>query len=202
MLLLNLFTEISYNILMPTLYILAGANGSGKSTIARELLPTEGLVYVNADDIARELCPQDMQRARIQAGREVHRRMEELFSRKISFALESTLSGNGHIKTLQQARANGYRVILIYVFVDNAAACLARIKSRVLNGGHPVPQEDVIRRFARSKTNFWHKYKSLADEWYLYYNGMGDISLVSQQIHARPMQILSDDLFALFTEDL
>lgn len=50
---------------MKTLYILAGANGSGKSTIAKELLPAENISYVNADDIALELCPEDMQKVRI-----------------------------------------------------------------------------------------------------------------------------------------
>ena len=49
----------------PKLYILAGANGSGKSTISKVLLPSEGLVYVNPDDIAKELCPQNPEAARI-----------------------------------------------------------------------------------------------------------------------------------------
>ncbi len=62
---------------MKTLYILAGSNGSGKSTIAKELLPAENISYVNADDIARELCPEDMQKVRIQAGKEVHLRIAE-----------------------------------------------------------------------------------------------------------------------------
>ena len=62
---------------MKTLYILAGSNGSGKSTIAKELLPAENISYVNADDIARELCPEDMQKVRIQAGKEVHHRIAE-----------------------------------------------------------------------------------------------------------------------------
>lgn len=187
---------------MPTLYLLAGANGSGKSTIARELLPAEGIVYVNADDIARELCPQDMSRARIQAGKEVHRRMRKLFAQKASFALESTLSGSGHLRTLTCAHENGYKVIILYVFVDNAALCIERIKSRVQNGGHPVPDEDVVRRFTRSKANFWHKYKALADEWLLYYNGAGHITLVARQTQGEPMALFSDTLFTSFTEDL
>ena len=62
---------------MKTLYILAGANGSGKNTIAKELLPAENISYVNADDIARELCPEDMQKVRIQVGKEVHFRIAE-----------------------------------------------------------------------------------------------------------------------------
>lgn len=63
---------------MKTLYILAGTNGSGQSTIAKELLPAENISYVNADDIARELCSEDMQKVRIQAGKEVHFRIAEL----------------------------------------------------------------------------------------------------------------------------
>ena len=129
---------------MKTLYILAGANGSGKSTIAKELLPEEKIVYVNADDIARELCPENMQAVRIQAGKELHARINKLFSEGKSFALESTLSGVGHIKTIQIAHKLGYQVVIIYTFVDNPEVCIGRIQMRVKNGGHPVPKEDVI----------------------------------------------------------
>lgn len=94
---------------MKTLYILAGSNGSGKSTIAKELLPAENISYVNADDIARELCPEDMQKVRIQAGKEVRFRIAELVRGGKSFALESTLSGARHLKTISLAKQNGYK---------------------------------------------------------------------------------------------
>ena len=103
---------------MKTLYILAGANGSGKSTIAKELLPEENIVYINADDIARELCPKDMQSVRIKAGKELHTRIDKLFGEEKSFALESTLSGVGHIKTIETAHKLGYNVVIIYIFVS------------------------------------------------------------------------------------
>lgn len=64
---------------------MAGANGSGKSTIAKELLPAENISYVNADDIARELCPEDMQKVRIQAGKEVHFRIAEFGAEILRF---------------------------------------------------------------------------------------------------------------------
>ena len=136
---------------MKILYILAGANGSGKSTIAKELLPAENIVYVNADDIAKELCPENMQSARIPAGKEVHARIDKLLTEGKSFALESTLSGVGYIKTIEKARKLGYAVIIIYVFVATPEDCIGRIQMRIKNGGHPVPKEDVIRRFSRSK---------------------------------------------------
>lgn len=187
---------------MKTLYILAGANGSGKSTIARELLPAENISYVNADDIARELCPDDMQKVRIQAGREVYARIDDLIKKGLSFALESTLSGVGHLKTIQQAKQNGYEVIIIYTFVDSAQDCISRIRTRVLKGGHPVPDEDVIRRFTRSKYNFWHQYREKADHWVLYYNGGAEISLVAEQKASQPVEIVSENLYTIFKRDL
>ena len=187
---------------MKTLYILAGANGSGKSTIASELLPTENIVYVNADDIARELCPADMGAVRIQAGKELHARMDKLFSAGQSFALESTLSGVGHIKTIEKAHRLGYQVVIIYTFVDNPDVCVTRIQTRVKNGGHPVPAEDVVRRFTRSKQNFWNTYKGLADFWVLYYNGTGNVIPVAEQEKGNPIEILAENLYTMFTRNL
>ena len=187
---------------MKTLYILAGANGSGKSTIAKELLPEEKIVYVNADDIARELCPTDMQSVRIQAGKELHARMGKLFSEGKSFALESTLSGIGHIKTIKKAHQLGYKVIIVYTFVDSPNDCIGRIQMRVKNGGHPVPAEDVIRRFTRSKQNFWHTYKELADAWVLYYNGGDDIISVAEQDRGKAIVIFAENLYTIFTRNL
>ena len=187
---------------MRTLYILAGANGSGKSTIAKELLPEENITYVNADDIARELCPNDMQAARIQAGKEFFVKIKKMFEEQNSFAIESTLSGVGHIKIIETARKFGYKIVIIYVFVNNTDACIARIQTRVKNGGHPVPPEDVIRRFARSKKHFWHTYKELADHWILYYNGGDEIVSVAEQDKGKNIVIFAEELYNLFKRNL
>ncbi|WP_458401457.1 AAA family ATPase [Candidatus Avelusimicrobium sp.] len=185
-----------------TLFILAGANGSGKSTIAKELLPEENIVYVNADDIAKELCPEDMQSVRIQAGKELHTRIDKLFSEGKSFALESTLSGVGHIKTIETAHKLGYDVVIIYVFVAKPEDCIGRIQMRVKNGGHPVPDEDVIRRFDRSKQNFWHLYKDKVDFWALYYNGGENVVPVADQEKGHDVEILTENLYTIFKRDL
>lgn len=187
---------------MKTLFILAGANGSGKSTIAKELLPEENIVFVNADDIAKELCPANIQSARIQAGKEVHSRINKLFSEGKSFALESTLSGVGHLKTIETAHKRGYNVVIIYVFVGSPVDCIGRIQIRVKNGGHPVPDEDVVRRFGRSKHNFWNLYKDLAEHWVLYYNGGDDIVLVAKQDKGQQVEILAENLYTVFKRNL
>ena len=90
------------------LYFVAGANGSGKSTISTVLLPQKGLVFVNPDDIAREMSPKNPPGVRIEAGRAALVRMNDLLSSCRSFAVESTLSGRAHLSLIARARALGY----------------------------------------------------------------------------------------------
>lgn len=184
---------------MKRMFVLAGANGSGKSTIAKTLLPAVGIVYVNPDDIARELNPSDFASVRIVAGREALRRIDELMANGTSFAIETTLSGLSHVKTLERARKLGYETILTYVYVDSADVCIARIAARVKNGGHSIPDDDVRRRYVRSKRNFLNVYASLVDHWTLYYNGGVDLTLVA---HGNgDVAVLSKERFNAFKED-
>jgi len=185
---------------MRRLYILAGANGSGKSTISKVLLPTEGIVYVNPDDIARELNPEDPPAAKIAAGKETLRRIGELLDKGVSFAVESTLSGSAYVEMIKRAKSLGYVVTIAYVFVDSAEFCIERIRIRVQNGGHDVPAADVHRRYGRSKENFVSTYAPLADHWMLYYNGGNDLLLVAHGNGAA--SVVVQDRYDFFMEGL
>ena len=182
------------------LYIIAGANGSGKSTLASELLPAENLEFLNADDIAKELCPENIESVKIKAGKIVLKRLEVLLNRGKSFAIETTLSGKNHIKTIQKAKDLGYFVVLIYSYLDTPFLCENRVKIRVLNGGHDIPKNDIIRRFYRSKENFWNIYKDMADEWNLFYNGTSEYILVAQYAN-NEIEIFSENLYNDFIKD-
>ncbi len=92
--------------------------------------------------------------------------------------------------------------MIVYSFVDSPSDCLARIQSRVQNGGHPVSDEDVIRRFYRSKYNFWNKYAPLANHWVLYYNGGTEISLIAAKKGNDEVEIVSGNLYTIFKRDL
>lgn len=92
--------------------------------------------------------------------------------------------------------------MIVYTFVDSPSDCLARIQSRVQNGGHPVPDEDVIRRFYRSKYNFWNKYAPLANHWVLYDNGGTEISLTAAKKGNDEVEIVSENLYTTFKRDL
>ena len=182
------------------LYIIAGANGSGKSTLASELLPAENLEFLNADDIAKELCPENIESVKIKAGKIVLERLEKLLNNKKSFAIETTLAGKNHIKTIQKAKDLGYYIFLIYSYLDTPILCENRIKIRVMSGGHNIPQDDIIRRFYRSKENFWNIYKDLVDEWNLFYNGSSEYILVAQSSNSK-LEIFSENLYNGFIKD-
>jgi predicted ABC-type ATPase len=157
----------------PVLCVIGGCNGAGKTTLARELLPLLGIKrFLNTDEIARGLSPLDPSLSAFRAGRILLEEITALLARGESFALESTLSGRTYVAMLQKAKANGYHVLLHYIVIGSGTQAVERVALRVSHGGHFVPEEDVRRRFARSRKHFLEDYLPLADEWVLWDNEM------------------------------
>lgn len=165
--------------------IVAGANGSGKTTFARKFLDVTKFEFLNADEIAKEMNPEDPLKARIAAGKQVIKLIDEFIVDSKSFVIESTLSGSFLEKHLQKLKHAGYGISLTYIFLSSKDLCIERIKSRVMQGGHDVPNEDVIRRFNRGLVKFWYKYSWMVDHYSVFFNnefydfklvinGMGD----------------------------
>jgi len=153
------------------LYIIAGANGSGKSTLASVLLQEKQLKFLNADEIAKEIAPDNINKVPISAGKQYFKRLAEFFDADNSFAIETTLSGKNIIKIINRAKEQNYKIILVYSFLQNCTTCIERVKTRVENGGHNVPESDIVRRYYKSIVKFWSEYKNTVDEWMLFYNG-------------------------------
>lgn len=155
----------------PTLCILGGCNGAGKTTLARELLPRLGLMrFLNADEIARGLSPLDPSLSAFRAGRLLLEEARSLIAAKASFALESTLSGRTYVALIREAKAQGYRFLLHYIVIGSATQAVGRVALRVRLGGHHVPEDDIRRRYDRSRRHFLEDYLPLADEWGLWDN--------------------------------
>ncbi len=151
----------------PTIYLIAGCNGAGKTTFAKEFLPHEVkcLRFYNADELARGLSPLDPSAVAIKAGRLLLGEIRESISRKETFALESTLSGKTYVKLFENAHSSGYEIELLYLWLSSPEQAIARVRRRVRMGGHNVPMPDIRRRFKRSLANLFDEYLSLATRW-------------------------------------
>ncbi len=152
------------------LTIIAGANGSGKTTFALSYAKFSGLEFINADEIAKALNPEAMEHEKFNAGKIFLRRIEELLVKKQDLILETTMSGKYLIKMIQKAKERGYSIDIFYLYLDNVVNNIARVQNRVYNGGHDIPKEDIIRRYYRSRKLFFELYKGMADRWFLFFN--------------------------------
>ena len=152
--------------------IIAGPNGAGKTTFAREFLPDEEayLTFINADLIAVGLNPFHPETVAIQAGRLMLSMITDYVDKGDSFAFETTLSGRGYARLIPRWRAQGYRVKIYFLRLSTPEAAIARVRGRVSEGGHHVPDDVVRCRFHAGLRNFERIYRGLVDEWALYDN--------------------------------
>ena len=180
----------------PNLYIIAGPNGAGKTTFARKFLPqyVECLEFVNADFIAGGLSPFAPERAAIHAGRLMLEQIHSLANRCVDFGFETTLSGKTYVKLLKEMKEGGYLIHIFFLWIPNAELAVERIKLRVRNGGHHIPEAIVRRRFSRSLPNFLRFYKPLVDSWAIFDNS-GDIPQMAAFEESGKIEIVDQDLF-------
>jgi predicted ABC-type ATPase len=150
--------------------IIAGPNGAGKTTFAREYLPREAgcPVFVNADLIAEGLSPFAPGAAAIRAGRLMLEEIGAHVRRRENFAFETTLSGRRYARLIPEWQRIGYEVELIFLWLPKLDLAIERVRERVRQGGHNVPEKVIRRRYESGWRNFNLVYKRLVDHWFLY----------------------------------
>jgi predicted ABC-type ATPase len=144
----------------PQVIVLGGINGAGKTTAARSLLAEtlKVVTFVNADVIVQGLSGFAPEAAATRAGRIMLAELEQLASERVGFAFETTLAGRFYAGWLDSLRQSGYEILLFYFGLDSIDLAIARVATRVLRGGHHVPDATIRQRYDRSIRNLFELY--------------------------------------------
>lgn len=156
----------------PKIYIIAGPNGSGKTTFVQHFLPyyADCINFVNADLIASGLSPFSPEVAAIKAGKLMLEEINTFRKRRVDFAFETTLSGKTYMKLLKEMKAGGYEIHTYFLWLRTIDLALKRVAERVAMGGHDVPTDTIRRRFDRGLHNLFNLYRPFADSWAIFDN--------------------------------
>jgi len=163
----------------PKLIIIAGPNGSGKTTITTQLLQhlwIEGCVYINPDNIAQDMFGDwNATGAIMQAAQYAQQQREECLRTTQSMAFETVLSTTDKLDFIIRAKAAGYFVRLFFIGTDSPTINIARIAQRIENGGHGVPMEKIITRYYKSLVNC-AQIIDIIDRAYVYDNSIDNVA--------------------------
>jgi predicted ABC-type ATPase len=157
---------------LPNLYIVAGCNGAGKTTASFTILPEilNCREFVNADSIAAGLSPFNPESVAIEAGRLMLSRIQELMASGMDFAFETTLATRSYVSLIKSAQSAGYKVTLLFIWLDSPEAAARRVADRVRKGGHNIPGDVIERRYFRGIYNLFNLYMPVFDRWMIVNN--------------------------------
>jgi predicted ABC-type ATPase len=140
-----------------SIWVIAGVNGAGKSSVGGAAIREAGGLYYNPDEAARKLIASDLDLTQQEANGVAWNKGVELIRKAIDerfdFAFESTLGGNTISRMLREAAAQGIKLHIWYTGLSSPELHIARVRQRVRHGGHFIPEEDIRRRYDRSRLN-------------------------------------------------
>jgi len=151
----------------PSIYVIAGTNGAGRSSVAGALLRKLGTNYFNPDEATRRILEAnpgtDLSRANSEAWLLGKRLLENAIASRTEFAFETTLGGNTIPLLLEQAAGEGNAVRIWYVGLTSPELHIARVKARVKAGGHNIPEKMIRERYRKSRENLIRLLPRLAE---------------------------------------
>lgn len=149
--------------------------------------------FVNADEIARGLSPFQPETVSIEAGRIMLNRINELIDQKQDFAFETTLSTRSFAGLCVRAHEKGYKITLIFLWLNSVELAIGRVKFRVSRGGHNIPEETIRRRYEKGLKNFFTLYKEQVDVWLFMDNSTGRPQSIAKQVSQSDIHIYNEE---------
>lgn len=141
----------------PIIYVLAGVNGSGKSSVGGAIIRQNSANYFNPDEAARKIHEANPGMSLFDANsiawQEGKRLLELAIAKHLDYAFETTLGGETITRLLEKATTAGLSVWVWYVGLDSPQHCIERVKARVADGGHDIPEEKILARYIQSPLN-------------------------------------------------
>jgi predicted ABC-type ATPase len=167
---------------VPNLYIIGGGNGAGKTTASYTILPEmlNCKEFVNADEIAKGLSPFQPETVSVHAGRIMLERINELLEQNVDFGIETTLTTLSYQKTIELAKAKGYKVTLLFFWLNDVNLAIERVKTRVMEGGHDIPEDVIIRRYKKGILNLIHVFVTISDYWLVIDNSSRPYTFIAE----------------------
>ena len=141
----------------PELIIIAGPNGSGKTSITQKFLHHEwadGTIYINPDQVAKDMFGDwNNEEAVLKAANYCSELREKCLLEKKSFVFETVFSAQDKIDFVLRAKQAGFFIRIFFISTSDPSINAARIAKRVMKGGHDVPISKIISRYNRSIQN-------------------------------------------------
>jgi predicted ABC-type ATPase len=153
-----------------SIYVLAGCNGAGKSSIGGAALIESGVGFYNPDEAARKIAaanahldpPLTMSEINGEAWNQGRALLERAIDRRLDFAFETTLGGHAIPELLERAASEGLAVHVWFAGLQGVDLHLERVRQRVARGGHDIPREKILERYDAGRTNLIHLLPRLA----------------------------------------
>ena len=183
----------------PVLIVIAGPNGSGKTTITSKILKHEWLenaLYVNPDQVAQDRFGDwNSPEAVLRAAQYCEEQREACLRQGQSLIFETVLSTDSKVDFIRRAHEAGYFIRIFFVSTAHPAINAARIAQRVMEGGHDVPISKIISRYQKSILNC-KRVAAIADRVYIYDNSVDDAEarLLFRMTDGRPFKPYTDDI--------
>ena len=181
------------------LYIIAGCNGAGKTTASFTILPDilDCKEFVNADEIAKGISPFQPEKVSLDAGRIMLNRINELIEENQNFAFETTLATRSYRNKILAAKNKGYRVTLLFFWLQNVELAKERVKIRVEEGGHNIKPDIIERRYYKGIKNLFDIYLPIIDGALIFDNSAGKHELLAEKKVDGILHVMNENKFNL-----